>query len=142
MTQSLYITDTSKRQKLLDDSIGLQSLTLNDRQINDLEMILSGAFYPLAGFMNEDDYLSVISDMRLSDGKLFPLPIYLDFDSALFKFKLGEEICLRDQEGLTLAVIKIDSIFKLNKDLEASEVYKTNDLNHPAVYYLNNQTGD
>ena len=57
-----------------------KSFTLTDRQLCDCEMILNQSFSPLDRFMNKDDYLTVLNDMRLSTGELFPIPITLDVD--------------------------------------------------------------
>ena len=51
--------------------------TLSDRQLCDLELILLGAFKPLKTFLSKNDYESVIKNMRLSNGKLWPLPSIL-----------------------------------------------------------------
>ena len=60
------------------DSIHLQSITLNDRQLCDIEMLLNGSFSPLKGFLSEEDYISVINDLHLKDGIIWPIPITLD----------------------------------------------------------------
>ena len=58
--------------------IELKNLVMNDRQICDLELLLNGAFQPLTGFMDESNYNSVLNNMRLSSGELWPIPITLD----------------------------------------------------------------
>ena len=61
----------------------LPSLVLNERQLCDLELILTGGFSPLEGFLSEADYNSVLDHMRLTDGTLWPMPINLDVSSSL-----------------------------------------------------------
>ena len=56
------------------------SLKLSDRHLCDLELIMNGGFSPLDGFMSQNDYDAVVSDMRLSDGSLWPIPITLDIN--------------------------------------------------------------
>ena len=51
------------------------SWQLTDRQICDLELLLNGGFSPLMGFMGKADYESVLDNMRLRDGSLWPMPI-------------------------------------------------------------------
>ncbi|MCA9361420.1 bifunctional sulfate adenylyltransferase/adenylylsulfate kinase [Candidatus Kaiserbacteria bacterium] len=119
----------------------LKRFNLKDRQLFDLEMLMVGGFNPLTGFMNEKDYLSVVTDMRLANGKLFPIPIVLDIpDSA--DFGIGESILLCDPFGNPLAVMDIESKYSPDKTLEAKEVYGTNDMLHPGVRYLMNQMHD
>jgi sulfate adenylyltransferase len=120
-----------------------QSIDLTPRQICDVEMLISGGFAPLSGFLNEKDYESVCKDMRLNDGELWPLPITLDVDEKTAKsLKKGEKVELRDQEGIVLAVLTVGDIWKPDKTKEANQVYKTNDSAHPAVDYLYNKAGD
>jgi len=129
------------RQSILKDSITYKSWTLSPRQINDVEMLITSSFFPLKGFMTEEDYLSVLETMRLKGGELFPLPVYLDVTKEFAEsLELSESICLRDQEGLIIAVMKLESIYQPNKQKEALEAYGTLDEFHPAVSYLNHQT--
>jgi hypothetical protein len=72
---------------------GLPYLTLTDRQLCDLELILNGGFSPLKGFMNQDDYENVVKNMRLANGLLWPLPITLDVSKeTAAKYKIGDKV--------------------------------------------------
>ena len=62
-----------------------KSWTLSDRQLCDFEMIMDGSFSPLGHFMTEGDYNTVLSDMRLENGALFPIPIVLDVNKEFSK---------------------------------------------------------
>lgn len=131
------------RENLLKDSINFKSWTLSPRQINDVEMIITSAFFPLKGFMVQKDYLSVLDTMRLTSGELFPLPIYLDVSREFSEtIKISDSICLRDPEGLTIAILTVESIYCPDKLEEAHKAYCTQDEAHPAVAYLNHNTFD
>ena len=111
--------------------------TLSDRQLCDLELILTGAFNPLKSFLSKDDYESVIKNMRLSNGKLWPLPITLDVDNQFVeKIEKGLKITLKDKEGFSLASLKINDIWQPDLKNEALSVYGTTDTKHPGVHYL------
>ena len=113
--------------------------TLNERQLCDCEMILDESFNPLDRFMNEDDYRMVLSNMRLSSGELFPIPITLDVDKQFSEqVSIGEKILLREKEGFKIATMIIDSIWEPDFYEEAKLVYGTNDQHHPAVNYMFN----
>jgi len=55
----------------------LPSVTLNARQLSDVEMIGIGAFSPLTGFMGSSDYNAVIDTMHLASGLVWPIPVTL-----------------------------------------------------------------
>ena len=117
----------------------IRSYTLTDRQLCDCEMILDKSFYPLNRFMNEDDYQMVLSNMRLSTGELFPIPITLDVGKQFSEqVSIGEKIILREKEGFEIATMLIDSIWEPDFYEEAKLVYGTNDQYHPAVNYMLN----
>ncbi len=117
------------------------SWILNDRQFCDCEMIIDGSYSPLNGFMNQSDYQNVVREMRLSNGKVFPIPITLDVTkSFLKKIKGLDTICLRNKEGFKIATMEIESIWEPDLELEAKHVYGSLDQGHPAVRYLFNST--
>ena len=112
---------------------------LTDRQLCDCEMILNKSFSPLDRFMTKKDYESVITNMRLSSGELFPLPIMLDVNEKFAnQLKVGEKILLIEKEGFQVAKILVEDIWKPDLNRESELVYGTSDLAHPAVNYLLN----
>ena len=116
-----------------------KSFTLTDRQLCDCEMILDKSFSPLDRFMKEDDYLMVLSDMRLATGELFPIPITLDVDKEFSDhLNIGEKIILREKEGFKIATMVVESIWQPDFHRESELVYGTLDLAHPAVNYMFN----
>lgn len=112
---------------------------LTPRQLCDLELLLNGAFSPLEGFLNQDDYDSVVRKMRLTSGVLWPIPVTLDVsDEFAAELKSGQHIALRDLEGVLIATLQVGDIWAPDKKAEAKNVYGTADKAHPAVNYLNN----
>ncbi len=115
------------------------SWDLSERQLCDIELLLNGAFSPLDGFLNQADYDSVVSGMRLTSGVLWPVPITLDVTEEFAEtIKSGDKLALRDLEGVILATLEIGDIWTPDKSAEAKGVYGTTDEMHPAVHYLNN----
>jgi sulfate adenylyltransferase len=115
------------------------SWDLTERQLCDIELLLNGAFSPLEGFLDEDDYNSVIQNMRLTSGVLWPMPITLDVSEAFAEtIQSGDRIALRDLEGVIIATLDVGDIWTPDKKAEAESVYGTTDEKHPAVHYLNN----
>ncbi len=115
------------------------SWDLSERQICDIELLLNGAFSPLDGFLNQDDYDAVVDGMRLTSGVLWPMPITLDVSQAFAdSISGGDRIALRDLEGVVIATLEVGDIWTPDKAREAEGVYGTTDEAHPAVHYLNN----
>ena len=130
----------SKLTGFKNKSLSHPSLVLKSRQVCDLELLMNEGFSPLKGFMNRQDYFSVLNNMRLSNGLLWPIPIILDVNK-----KIGESLCvggkltLKNEEGFPLAILNIEDIWKPNYIEEAHLVYGTTDLSHPGVSYILNR---
>ena len=137
----LYVSHESAL-KLKVEAGHLPSWDLTARQVCDLELLMNGGFYPLKGFLSEADTNSVVENMRLADGSLWPMPINLDVNQAFAdKVEPGQDIALRDAEGVILAILSVTDKWAPNKAREAEMVYGADDLAHPAVNYLHNQAG-
>jgi sulfate adenylyltransferase len=137
----LYVSYDSA-QKLKVEAAQLPSWDLTARQVCDLELLMNGGFAPLKGFMGQADYDGVVTDMRLADGTLWPIPITLDVSEAFAdKVAPGQDIALRDAEGVILAILTISDKWVPNKAVEAAGVFGADDLAHPAVNYLHNTAG-
>lgn len=117
----------------------LPKISLTERQLCDLELIANGGFAPLKGFLNESDYYSVLSKMRLTNGKPWPIPIVLDVANT-GEFKEKGEVLLCDNYEKPLAVLKIESIYEPDREKEALLVYGTKNKDHFGVKYLLDKT--
>ncbi len=118
------------------------SWDLTPRQACDLELLLNGSFSPLEGFLNQTDYERVVEDMRLSDGTLWPIPITLDVSEPFAnRIGRGEQLALRDPEGVLIAVLEVSDIWRPDLHREAWQLFGTTDERHPGVFHLLRQTG-
>ncbi|MCZ8152675.1 MAG: bifunctional sulfate adenylyltransferase/adenylylsulfate kinase, partial [Rhodobacteraceae bacterium] len=137
----LYVSPESA-QKLKHEAAALPSWDLTPRQVCDLELLMNGGFHPLKGFQSEADYNGTVETMRTADGTLWPIPVTLDVSQAFAdKIEPGQDIALRDQEGVILAILSITDKWVPNKANEAEKVFGADDLAHPAVNYLHNVAG-
>jgi sulfate adenylyltransferase len=117
------------------------SWDLTPRQLCDLELLMNGGFSPLTGFFGQDDYASVCSSMRLADGTLWPMPIVLDLpEEAAEGLAPGTSLALRDPEGVMLAAIHIDELYRPDREAEAKAVFATSSTEHPGVAQLIERT--
>lgn len=117
------------------------SWDLTPRQLCDLELLLSGGFSPLRGFLGQADYESVCSSMRLVDGTIWPIPVTLDVpEDVVQRVPPGTSLALRDAEGVMLAVLHVEEAFRPDPAVEADLVFGTVDEKHPGVAHLLQRT--
>ena len=137
----LYVSSDSAA-KLKVAAGNLPSWDLTARQVCDLELLMNGGFNPLKGFQSEADYISTVETMRTADGALWPIPVTLDVSEKFAEgVAPGQDIALRDQEGVILAILSVTDKWVPNKANEALKVFGADDLAHPAVNYLHNVAG-
>jgi len=136
------ILDREAAAETKAESRDFPSWDLTPRQICDLEMLLNGGFSPLTGFMNKAEYESVCSDMKLSSGFLWPMPITLDVTEAFAKtLKSGSsKIALRDAEGVMIAILHVEDVWQPDRQAEGKAVFKSTSAAHPGVAYLMNRS--
>ncbi|MEE8497790.1 MAG: adenylyltransferase, partial [Acidimicrobiia bacterium] len=136
------VVEADRAAELKEASVDFPSWDLTDRQLNDLELLANGGFSPLTGFLGKEEYDTVIEDMRLPDGTLWPMPITLDIDGdTAAALSPGASLALRDPEGVMLAVLQVSDVWEPDKDREALQVLGSNHPEHPAVAYLMETAG-
>ncbi|HHY55499.1 MAG TPA: bifunctional sulfate adenylyltransferase/adenylylsulfate kinase [Chloroflexi bacterium] len=114
----------------------LPSLQLTDRALCDLELLAVGAFSPLDRFMGRADYERVVEEMRLADGRLFPIPVTLPVD-RIDDLHYDRDIALRDARNNLLAVLTVEEIYTWDRAQTAQLVFGTQDPAHPLVAEMN-----
>ncbi len=121
-----------ERQELIEKSNRLPSIQISARSLNDLELLATGAFSPIDRFMGKADYERVLTEMRTTDGTLFPIPITLPVDESDLP-SWSEQITLSDARNNTLAVMRIEEVYHYDPQREARLVLGTTDTRHPLI---------
>jgi sulfate adenylyltransferase len=136
------VAQPERNNELKAHSREWSSWDLTARQICDLELLMSGGFSPLRGFMTRADYEGVCHNMRLASGVLWPMPVTLDVTEQFAKLlKPGSSrVALRDPEGVMLAVLHVEEVWQPDKKAEAKSVFKSTSNAHPGVDYLLNKS--
>jgi sulfate adenylyltransferase len=128
-----FVAEENKAS-VLAHAATLPKITLNERQVSDLELIAIGAVSPLTGFMSQADYESVVCKMRLANGLPWAIPVTLAVtDEQASELTPGSEAALTDESGNLLAVLHVKDTYAYNKQVEAENVYRTTDEKHPGV---------
>ncbi len=129
-----------ERQERLGEAAELPRVSLGPRTISDLQMISTGVFSPLEGFMHKEDYESVVEDMRLTNGLGWSLPVTLAVsEDTASTLREGTEVALADGDGEPVATMLLRERYRYDKEREALMVYRTTDRDHPCVAALYGQ---
>jgi len=119
-------------EELVAHANRLPSLQVSERVTCDLELLATGAFSPLDRFMGRADYESVVANMRLASGLVFPIPVTLPVE-PFDGLKLDAEIALRSAKNELLAVLTVEELYEWDRAEAARHVFGTADLRHPLV---------
>ena len=127
------VPEEERRERAME-AAELPRVPLGPRTLSDLQMISTGVFSPLEGFMLRDEYESVVEDMRLGSGLAWSLPITLSADEEQAnELSEGSEIALVDGAGEPVATMLLREKYGFDKEREARLVYRTTDADHPGV---------
>ncbi|MFD1884035.1 sulfate adenylyltransferase [Paenibacillus wenxiniae] len=132
------IVEGEARTQLLEQAKQWKQIPINTWTVSDLDLIGVGAFSPLEGFLEEADYHSVVERMRLANGLVWSIPITLALEEQVAAtLENGEQVALvGEEDGVIYGVLEVRSIYKVDQQLEAINVFKTNDPEHPGVQKL------
>ncbi len=125
-----------EREELLEKSNRLPSIKISQRALCDLELLATGAFSPIDKFMGKADYERVLTEMRLTSGMLFPIPVTLPVDEDALP-TWGEQITLNDSRNNTIAVMRMEEVYHWDELREARLALGTTDHRHPLVSEMN-----
>ena len=128
----LVVRDPDERRSLLERARRLPAVPLSLRAQYDLEMLAVGAFSPLDRFMAHDEYESVLYEMHLQGGMLFPIPLAVPVREDALRGAPGE-VALTDEQGTILAVLEADEVYPHDMMREMRAVLGGRDSAHPLV---------
>jgi len=134
------VLPSERAQEVRERAPSLPQVRLTPRQLSDLQMIAQGAFSPLEGFMGRRHYLSVLRDMRLADGTVWPLPVTLAVgEEEVGGLREGREVALISPHGQLVGLLELEERYSYDKEEEARRVFRTDDPQHPGVAALLSQ---
>jgi sulfate adenylyltransferase len=131
----ILLLEGESRREAFARAKSLNAIRISSKENSDLLMLGMGAFSPLNGFMKRGDYQAVVNDMHLADGTLWPMPITLAVTKEeADAIAINEEIALvNDEDGQVMAIMTVEEKYTYDKKVEAQQVFRTEDENHPGV---------
>ena len=125
----------------------LPSIMVDLEAVITIEMIATGVLSPNEGFMNEEDYNSVLTTGRFKNGVVWPVPLSFapsgERNSEIVRsLSVGDEVALVDDTKEPVAILKIEDIFPYDKEKRAANLFGTTDRNHPGVDAIYRRMGD
>ena len=120
---------------------GMTQVRISSREAGDLIMLGIGGFTPLTGFMGYDDWKGVCAEYKMADGTFWPIPITVSTtEGQADSIKIGSEVALVSEEsGEIMATMKVTEKYKIDKEYECKQVYKTTEMEHPGVVMVMQQ---
>jgi pyruvate kinase len=112
----------------------LPKIRLDQNKQMDVEQIAVGTYSPLEGFMGQEDFLSVLTSMRLANGIVWPLPIVLDVsEETAAELSIGQVVGLTDEQGEVMALFHLNEKYRFDKEDTVKKMYGTDCGDHPGV---------
>lgn len=128
------LASAQEKQDFLAKADSLPRVKLDERATSDLVMIAIGGFSPIGGFMGQNDYLGVVKEMRLANNLPWSVPVTLSVTSAVAEpLEIGSLVRLDDPDGKFIGVLQLSEKYTYDKELEAENVYRTDEDKHPGV---------
>ncbi len=115
----------------------LRKITIDENQQMDVEQIGIGTFSPIEGFMDKDNFRSVLDRMRLSSGVIWTIPILLDISlPEAGAISIGDTVILVNEKGETLSLLHVSDKYTFDKEEMAQKLYGTRSPEHPGVQMI------
>jgi len=132
------VVDQARKENLMNEAHELPLLHPYIDQVYDAEKIAIGAYSPLEGFMNREDFTSVIERGRLASGLPWTMPVFLTpqgkkEQELIERAGDSDVFLLADGQNRIFARFTFEDRYRLQKDLIAREIFGTADSSHPNV---------
>lgn len=123
-----------EREKTLSELGEYPSVVTSDEMIMDAELIATGGYTPIEGFLTKEDFESVLDHMHLTNGSPWTIPIVLPVDEKTASgLKEGDDVGLLDNTKTPIAVLHLKEKFNYDKRDMVQKVFRTTDEEHPGV---------
>ncbi len=125
----------AERPEQLKRAAGLKKVPMSSREVSDLIMFSIAAYTPLDGFMGEQEWRTVCTDMKLASGVFWPIPITVSVDKDIANgINIRDDVALVDEETCEImGVMNVLEKYSIDKELECFHVFRTTDEKHPGV---------
>ncbi len=140
----LFVADARENQRLTEEAARLPSIVVSSAAAANAVMMGAGYFNPLTGYMGKAEALGVATDMKLSSGLFWPVPV-MNLVADAGSIKAGDRIALKDPNvdgNPVLAIMDVTAVETFTDAeiaLIVEKVFRTSDPKHPGVSALLSQ---
>ena len=111
-----------------------QTIVVDDDVLSDCQLITTGVYSPLSGFMDQPTLETVLADYQLPNGLVWPMPIVLAVTEEIARtVTSGERILLASGNRDPYAIMDLTSIFPIDLDAVTTMWFGTSSRDHPGV---------
>ena len=137
----ILLLEGSAKEEELKRTQTLPKVMMSSREVGDLIMLGIGGFTPLEGFMGHNDWKGVCSDMKMSNGIFWPIPVTLSADKDVAEgISIGSDIALvNSEDDEIMGTMKVTEKYSIDKAFECKHVFTTTDPEHPGVKMVMDQ---
>ena len=114
--------------------INSQELDINDDIAMDVEQLANGGFHPLKTFLNSKDLDSVLTNMRLTNGEIWPIPILFPKPKDI-KIQKNTKLILK-YKNFNFAKLIVSEIYTYDLKKLSKLFFGTTTHDHPGVKYM------
>ena len=141
------VVPEERRAAEIERAKTLPSIRVDLEAIITIEMITTGVLSPNRGFMNQQDYLSVLETGRLTDGTVWPVPLSFAPTGNINKeiiagLSVGDDVALVDSDNEPVAILEVEDTFEYDPQHRAQHLFGTTDRSHPGVDSIYRRMGD
>lgn len=118
-----------------------RSITLDTRRLCDLKLLGIGGYSPLTGFVGEQDYQSILHNVRLSNEEVWPLPVVLPTTQSKWEsIQPSEDLLLLNENEEPVGILENPEPYRRDLEEESQNVFGTTDEEHDGVRRLMNES--
>lgn len=106
-------------------------LNINYRTLLNIINLNYGVYKPVNTFVSKKDFLSILKNYTLSNGKFFPIPLFITVSKQFYNKNKNKKLITVFYKSKKVCNLSVKSYYELNKQHVGKKIFSTNNKNHP-----------